>query len=315
MMKRLLVLLGIVLLLGAAFAQRELLPQNRVGVQISVQPKSYAGPCPVSLKLGARISLDFKTVVMARFIDSNGRGTRAQELKFTGAQTLVIRDTMSFSGNFNGWIAVELGPRDPAPWAKGGVVLNAKKVFLSEKVNVSLQCLGAQITNASIECEGEPPREIDLSGSGFGATRGNRQVLQDGIPASSYVSWSDTFITFMGSAILSPDHAYAFVVKDGANPVTNTFSKKFLLCWCDDPVPAAAPVNAEVELRLFMDASSPGGYVVKMGTITMPVLSWSGSPSITIRVRVPSAAPGNYKITIQKNGAAVTKELSFAVTS
>ena len=301
-----------VLFLGVVASQTRV----PVTVDLKVAPAQYTGPCPVTVKMTARITLTAAARVNARFITSTGQGTPAQTLTFSGPGSQDIAGSFNFNASFNGWIAVELTPAKqmltPSLPGKG---LTDK--YVSEKRTVSLTCQVASapvISDVTFSCEGEPPSELDLHGSNFGATQGTRKVRVDGKISGVYHAWNDTYISCAGGPIVDPDKNYEFIIVDAANnPLSNVFSKKFKMCWYDI-TPAQAQVGAQVLLRVFLAAPSQGSYIVKLGSATMPVVSWTGHVvDAEIRVTVPQIAPGTYNIGIFKGGVNVMKDRTFTV--
>jgi hypothetical protein len=301
-----------ILVLGVVVAQTK----NPVTVDLKVAPAQYLGPCPVTVKMTARITLAAAERVNARFITSAGQGTPSQTLTFSSPGSQDISGSLSFNASFKGWIAVELTPaRRTLTPALPGKGLADK--FISEKRTVSLTCQAASapvITDVTFSCEGMPPSELDLHGSNFGSTQGTKKVRVDGTVSGVYHAWNDTFITCAGGPIVDPDKNYEFVIVDAANnPLSNVFSKKFKMCWYDVS-PAQAQVGAQVLLRVFLNASSQGSYVVQLGTTIMPVVSWTGHVvDAEIRVTVPQVAPGTYTLGIFKGGVNVMKDRTFTV--
>ena len=301
-----------VLFLGVVASQT----RDPVTVQLKVAPAQYAGPCPVTVKMTARITLTGAARVNARFITSTGQGTPSQTLTFSGPGSQDIAGSLNFNTSFNGWIAVELTPaRQMVTPSLPGKGLADK--YVSERRTVSLTCQAASapvITDVTFSCEGEPPSELDLHGNNFGAAQGTRKVRVDGQVSGVYNAWNNEYISCGGGPIVDPDKTYEFVVVDAANnPLSNVFGKKFKMCWYDI-TPTQAQVGAQVLLRVFLAAPSQGSYIVKLGSVTMPVVSWTGHVvDAEIRVTVPQIAPGTYNIGIFKGGVNVMKDRTFTV--
>jgi len=312
-MKRTFVFITLGLLfLGGLAAQLK----NPVTVELKVGPAQYTGPCPVTVKMMARITLTTAARLSARFIASNGRGSTPQTLTFSAAGSQDISDSFSFNASFSGWIAVELTPvKQPLTPSLPRPGLTDK--FISEKRNVNLTCQAASapvITDVTFSCEGEPPAELDLHGNNFGSAQGTRKVRVDGQLSGVYHAWNNTYICCAGGPVVDPDKNYEFVVVDASNnPLSNVFNKKFKMCWYA-VTPSQAQVGATLTLQVFLAAPSQGSYIVKLGNATMPVVSWTGHVvDAEIRVTVPQVAAGTYTIGIFKSGVNVMKDRSFTV--
>jgi len=159
--------------------------------------------------------------------------------------------------------------------------------------------------------------ETSLKGANLGATQGTRKLHVDGIPATFYQLWCDTaFIFAPPSHFIYWDHVYKFEIVDGTNVVSNAFTKRIL--WNFYGVsPASGPAGTTIEVSVFRLLAANNGFVLKIGSVDLPILSWTGGGTVgKITAKVPAGlAPGAYSVYLQKGGeTASTKSYQFTVT-
>ena len=173
-----------------------------------------------------------------------------------------------------------------------------------------------QITGVRCDHHGSPSPEVDLFGQHFGAPQGSRRVLVDGVPATSYVTWSDTTITIFAPSG-SPTkwyHEYVFAIDDGAGKrLSNEFKIRFLIDW-DGVSPGQGTPGTVLTLYSWGPGASQGTKVLHMDNTVMQVTGWSGTGSaIQIKAIVPAIAAGPHKIFFMDGADKISKELSFTV--
>jgi hypothetical protein len=177
--------------------------------------------------------------------------------------------------------------------------------------------LAPRISSAQCSHDGSPIPEIDLSGMAFGAARGSRRVMMDGVPAVNYLHWTTSGISIAPpiTPVLKWTHEYAFNIDDGAGHVlSNQFKVKFLIDW-DGAAPGSAAPGTEIILNCWGPGPNLGAKVLKMDGVVLPILSWGGSPvgAVQIRTKVPAIAAGPHRIFFMDGGVKASKDLSFTV--
>ncbi|MCX6560699.1 MAG: IPT/TIG domain-containing protein [Candidatus Aminicenantes bacterium] len=181
---------------------------------------------------------------------------------------------------------------------------------------VKIPVLAPRISSVKCTHDGSPIPEIDLSGLAFGAARGSRRVMMDGVPATNYLHWTNTGITIGPpiTPVIKWTHEYTFAIDDGAgNILSNQFKVKFLIDW-DGASPGSAAPGTEITLNGWGPGPNLGGKVLMMDNVALPILGWTGSPSATqIRTRVPAIAAGPHRIFFMDGGVKASKDLSFTV--
>jgi hypothetical protein len=165
--------------------------------------------------------------------------------------------------------------------------------------------------------DGKPTPEIYVNGANFGATRGSRRVIMDGVPAINYDHWSVADIGIFPPAppVIKWYHEYTFAIDDGSgNRLSNEFKIRFPLDWDGwdylsnkEPTP-----GEEVTLNSWGGGSSQGAKVLRMDNAVMQVKSWSGSGiSAIIKAIVPQIAAGSHKIFIMDGATKISTDLNI----
>ncbi len=171
------------------------------------------------------------------------------------------------------------------------------------------------ITGAEQKYFGSPNPEIDIRGTGFGSVQGTKNIQVDGTPVSSMpgwsvIRWSDTMVTIQSQNLIPWEHVYRFAVTDGETVVSNVFSKRFLYKF-DGIKPNSGTPGTTVKVYIWGIPASPGGLVLKLGSYSFPVLSWTaGKP---VEARVPSVPAGTYDVYLQKGSDVVSVKINFKV--
>jgi hypothetical protein len=200
-------------------------------------------------------------------------------------------------------------------WAAGGFQQKANP-DLRRLADLQKPTLFVQINRVVCDHGGQPNPEIDLGGTHFGAARGNRRVLVDGVPATQYVYWSDTSVT-IHSPSGSPTkwyHEYTFAIEDGAGKIlSNQFKVRFPIDW-DGASPAQAKPGAKITLYCWGPGPNQGNKVLYMDNAVMQVTGWSGGGSaVQITAVVPAVAAGTHKIYFKDGADKISKDLAFTV--
>ena len=164
---------------------------------------------------------------------------------------------------------------------------------------------------------GDPPPEIDLVGTNFGATKGTKNVRIDGTLVTSYIlGWHDTSLSFNPPfTFIYWDHVYQFAIVDGATVLSNVLSAR--IPWdFDAMIPKEGPAGTEVEITVYKLCPTPNGFVLKIGSHDFPVISWTaGGTWGKIRAKVPAGlAAGVYNVNLQKGGEVASETYQFKVT-
>lgn len=176
--------------------------------------------------------------------------------------------------------------------------------------------LFVQIQSVRCDHDGLPNPEIDLSGQNFGAQRGARRVLVDGVPATQYVGWSGNGITIHapGGSPTKWYHEYTFAIDDGTGKIlSNQFKVRFPIDW-DGASPSQAKPGATITLYCWGPGPSQGAKVLTMDDTVMQVTGWSGTGSaIQITAVVPAIAAGPHKIFFKDGAVKISTDLSLTV--
>ncbi len=165
----------------------------------------------------------------------------------------------------------------------------------------------------------DPLPDMVLLGTNFGATQATKNVRIDGTLASQCLFWHDTSITFKPpSPLIYWDHVYQFALVDGPLVLSNIFSTR--IPWdFDHMTPKQGEVGTEVSLYVFNLPDSPGGLVLKIGTVDFPVVGWTPHDSTwyslgIIKAKVPAGAPvGTQNVYLQKGGQVASEVYQFKV--
>jgi hypothetical protein len=189
-----------------------------------------------------------------------------------------------------------------------------KKPAVSEGVAVLKKPV---ITEVRHHIYGEPPPEIDIIGSNFGSTRGTKNVRFDTTLSAGYLFWGNSTITTNPPfPLVYWDHVYQIAIVSGSNVLSNVFSKRFPWDF-DGMTPREGPVGTEVVINVYRLPASPGGLVLKIGTLDFPVVEWTpaGTGSFgKIKARVPSGVPlGAQNVYLQKGGQVASEIYTFTV--
>jgi len=264
-------------------------------------PGKLAAICPYTLKFKGEITASAACAVQYKFIRSDGALKPVQTLHFLGAGTINVIDTWTIGAKYVGWEAIQ--------------VISPVSVTSSHG-DFALACVAkAGISKASLKCGGEPCHEIDVLGTGFGATEGARKLMVDGAAASSILHWSDTSLTMeiTGFTLIYWDHVYQFCIQEGGSTISNIYSTRFPVRF-DAVTPASGAPNAVITLQTWGGGSPADGRVVKIGTYTCTVVSWMTSGvNADIKVKVPAAPAGSYKIYIQRGADIISEQADFTI--
>jgi len=158
---------------------------------------------------------------------------------------------------------------------------------------------------------GCPTAELDISGQGFGATAGSKQVYIGANPASSVIHWSPTGITVVAPQGIPYGKDYTVTIKQGTITLSNAFN--FLLrMWIEAVEPEKGPPGTAITLWGFQFGNSQGPKVLKLGTQTLNVTSWQNSQ---IQATIPNnASPGTHTLTIREGMKLISSsQTSFTV--
>lgn len=175
----------------------------------------------------------------------------------------------------------------------------------------------ANITEVHHIFHGYPPPEIYLVGSNFGETQGTKNVRIDSTLTTYYYFWNDKGVTFpLPFPIIYWDHVYQFAIVDGSNVLSNVFSKRIPWDFVS-MTPNKGPAGTEVSIDVYRLPASPGGLVLKIGTIDFPVIAWTPPTSGdigTIKARVPAGVDwGLRNVYLQKGGEVTSTVYAFRV--
>ena len=168
------------------------------------------------------------------------------------------------------------------------------------------------IDSITIHCDGGPCAEYDVSGRNFGATRGAKRVLINGVAATNYPHWTANSITIIGPPMFW-DVTYVFVIDNGVKPISNSFEAHFLARW-DGVTPSQAHAGDAITIHAVGAGATQLSHALKMGSTPMIVKSWSGSNyAETIIALVPALPPGDYEIALFNGATKISTPLAFKV--
>jgi len=264
-------------------------------------PGKLSAICPYTLKFKGEISASAACTVQYKFVRSDGGSTAVQALHFIAAGTTPLTYTWFLGATLVGWVAIQV---------------TSPVSVVSNHGDFALACVAkAGISKAVLKCGGEPCNEIDVSGTGFGATQGVRKLMVDGAAASSILNWSDTSLTMQitGFTLVYWDHVYQFSIQEGASTISNIYSTRFPVRF-DAVTPASGAPNTVITLQTWGGGSQADGRVVKIGNYTCPVVSWvTSGVNADIKVKVPAAPAGNYKLYIQRGADIISEQDNFTI--
>jgi hypothetical protein len=209
---------SVVLLLLAAHAYAA--PALNVTIVLRAKPTTYDGPCPTTINFKAIITVNQACKLNYRIIRSDGWKGPVLTANFSGPQKSDFDAPVSWTESFTGWVAIEAATA--APLGSRGSLAGTK--FQSNHVDLKIACAAPAapaITDIKVHCDGMPCDEFDITGTNFGATKGTRKILINGIEPSMYHFWSDTKITVEGAVCTVWDKTYHFGVYDGATLLSN----------------------------------------------------------------------------------------------
>ncbi len=264
-------------------------------------PGSIVGACPYTIKFKGMINVTGPCKVQYRFIRSDKAIKPIHALQFVKAGSIMVEDTWTIGANTKGWEAIQV---------------TSPVSVISNHGDFSLTCVAKPvISNARLHCGGTPCSEIDVFGTGFGASQGSRKLVVDGMAASSILHWSDTSITMQitGFTLVYWDHVYQISLQEGVNTISNVYSTRFPIRF-DGVNPSSGAPGAEIMLPAWGGGSQADGRVVKIGNSVCQIVSWvTTGVNAMITLKVPQLSPGGYKIYIQRGADIISEQLDFTV--
>lgn len=277
-------------------------PPLTISVNLAADPASFTGYCPVTITFTGSIKASGPCTVQYKVIRSDGATKPPQTVFFAFAGSKAVTDTWKLNMSYSGWEAIE--------------VLSPVKIK-SSQANFTITCTPKPvITSVGHEHLGYPTGEFTVVGTNFGATQGSKNVTVDGAIASLIggLHWKDTSIPIILPVPYIPwEHIYQFCIVDGSTVISNVYSQRFLYHY-EKLFPDNGPIGTEVRLPVFNLPASPGGLVVKIGTSTMTVTSWTGGGYGEIKAKVPSGVPlGEHDVYLQKGSDVVSNKIKFKV--
>lgn len=82
----------------------------RVTASLTASPANYDGPCPATIKLSGKISMNKKGTVSYTFLRSDGMMYPIRELVFEGPGVKPVENTWSLGGmalsSYSGWVTI-----------------------------------------------------------------------------------------------------------------------------------------------------------------------------------------------------------------
>jgi hypothetical protein len=215
-------------------------------------------------------------------------------------RAFIVLSVVAFTASLawgTGWLQMQIDPK-----AKRAAQMQAP--------------LLVRVDKAVCRHDGQPNPEIDLSGIGLGASQGSRRVLVDGVPATQYIRWNATGITFKapGGAPTKWYHEYTIAIDNGSGKVlSNSYKVRFPIDW-DGATPGQAAPGTTVVLNVWGPGTSQGSKILRIDHMEMNVVGWTGTAVAgQIRVVIPAIAHGPHKIFIIDHEDKISKDLGFTV--
>jgi len=289
------------LLAGPAQGESNAPPPLTVSAKVAADPVTFTGYCPVTITFNGVITVSAACAVQYKFIRSDGATKPVQTINFFAAGSKAVADTWTLNKSYSGWEAIEV--TSPVHLTSG-------------HADFTITCTPKPvITSVSHMHMGDPAGEFTAVGTNFGATKGSKNMRVDGNVVIHYATtWKDTTLTFALPGLYIPwEHVYQFCIVDGSTVISNIYSKRFLYHF-EVLVPTEGFRGTEVKLPVFKLPASPGGLVVKIGTYTMSVTSWTGGSLGEIKAKVPMSVPlGEHDVYLQKGSDVVSNKIKFKV--
>jgi len=291
---------SLIILAGLGIVREVAQAAPGVTVSLAVSPVTYNGDCPVQITYNVAFKVTGFCSIKYHLISAKGKSSEAYSLGCKGAGTYKAAKTIAVTGSYSGWVAVQV----TAP-----VSVQSNKVMLQIKCQPK-----PHITSAKLNYGGDPIPEIDISGSGFGASQGTKNIQVDGVLVSSkpgwnVLHWSDTSITINTTGVIPWDRIYQIAVTEGSIVVSKIYSAKFLYT-IDGVNPGRGVPGSTVQVTIWSLPSAQGSYSLMVGGRVMPIVSWGGG----ITAKVPAdAPPQDALLGLYKDGKFVSNLKNFRV--
>jgi hypothetical protein len=273
----------------------------KVSARLQAIPGTFQGDCPVTITFKGWITVGGACTVKFKFLRSDGVEKPTQEIIFASAGSKVVTDHWTLNKDTSGWEVIEVAAPIQVKSNQAGFTVFCKP-HIDSVIHKHL---------------GFPTGEFDIIGKQFGATQGTRKVRVDGTMATSYLAWQDTYLSINLPVPYIPwEHIYQFCIVDGANNViSNLYSKRFLY-HCEDVIPHEGPIGTRVRFPVYKLPSPLSGLVLKIGTRTMKIISWTAGGYGEIVTSIPIKMPlGDHFMYLQKGSDVVSNKVKFRVTS
>ncbi len=283
---------GWLCLSGQQFQRKPVLAKSSISAELKAIPESYSGACPTTITFRGKITVTAPMTVKYKFIRSDGAIAPEQTLVFSAPGSKAVSTSWTLGKTFSGWQAIQI---------------ISPEALKSNQASFSINCTPKPlISSLTYFHYGMPTAHINLKGTDFGAVQGSRTILVDGNPVT-LLSWTDTTLSFSHGNLIPWEHTYKYWIQDGGAVISNVFEKRYFYRIAQfTPTGGAAP-GAEFTVNVWNLPTAPGGLEVRLGTHICPVVSWSGGPGGTIKVRVPAGlSPGTYPLALWKGGVKVS---------
>ena len=153
---------------------------------------------------------------------------------------------------------------------------------------------------------------IEVNGTGFGASQGNKIVKVGTQPMTIY-TWTNTrihgFVT-LNQVNLGQTYPVYLVDQTTNQGISNQVSLKILsrIYWISPP--QGAP-GTSIMLLIGNRSTAQGTTIFKIGTAQAPIVHWAGGEGVDITV--PNLPPGNYEFFMEDLGKVISQKATFTV--
>jgi len=208
----------------------------------------------------------------------------------------------------------------PGKYYIGVVVDPSKKVTeLKENNNIAVYpiFIGPQITNAVqyFDWMVAPTQEMEITGTGFGNTQGNKtiKVGQYNISISPGGSWSSTKIYCHYPYNIPLGVHYPLYIMEGGNIISNQYDFFLkIVIFGNLFVPHQGPAGTSLHVDTMGAGSSKGQKKLMFGNTEAQTQSWNNA---SIQCTIPNLPPGTYNVYIKKAGETISNVVTYTILS
>ncbi len=254
---------------------------SNTNVYFTVSPPSVASISPTSGVVGTQV-----TINGSAFQSTQG----SSYVQFSNRTATIVS-----------WSATQVVATVPANAVTGSVSVVVNGVTSNQ--NVVFTMPSPAVTGLS-PTSGSVGTQVQINGSGFGATQGTSTVTFNGTNAA-IVSWSDTQV--VATVPSGATSGGVKVTEGGVASNTNTFTVGSFVI--NSVSPLAGPTGTQVTVSGFGFGASQGSSTISFNGSAATVSSWSDAQIIAT---VPSGATTG-AVTVVKSGTTSNSNVSFTV--